>query len=74
MTPKLIPECFKQDEILDRKRNPYKYMTIEELVYRVEYDRTPEDRWDAYIALSDRVGRDKCHELTEGIQKDFWIG
>ena len=38
MTPKLIPECFKQEEILKRQRNPYKYMTVEQLQAADEFN------------------------------------
>ena len=73
--PKLISECFKQDEILKRQRDPYKYMTVEQLVYLAEHASDSEDRWHAYVALMDRVGVDACHELTKDFPPDlFWLG
>ena len=75
IAPKLIPECFKQEEILKRQRDPYKYMTVEQLLYLAEHDSDPEDRWDAYVALMEQVGTDACHELTKDFPPDlYWLG
>ena len=75
LDPKLIPECFKQDEILDRQRNPYKYMTEEQVLYWAEHACDSHSRFHAYLELEKRVGEEKCRAMTRHFTCNLdWMG
>lgn len=67
LDPKLIHKCFEQDEVLDRQRNPEKYMSVDELVRWVDNGCDGSTRLYALKKLRERVGEEKAHELTKHI-------